>query len=227
MKKYLIVVAHPDDEVMGAGATIKKFTENGDAVDLCIMSTQAQARATDVGVDELFGDLENCSKFLGVNQIFKGTFPNIEMNTVTHLALVQFIEKAISESNPDIIITHHSSDVNNDHYQTFIACQAAIRLFQRRDNIKPIEEVWLMEVLSSTDWSIDPMSEKFTPNIFVEIGDKYLSSKLKALDMYRGVLRDYPHPRSEKGLTGLAIYRGGQVGLDYAEAFDCVFRRIK
>lgn len=149
------------------------------------------------------------------------------MNTVNHLALVQFIENAIMKSSPDIIITHHSSDVNNDHYQTFMACQAAIRLFQRRSNVKPIEEVWLMEVLSSTDWSIDSSSEKFTPNVFVKVGEEYLTAKLKALSMYRGVLRDYPHPRSEKGLTGLAIYRGGQVGLDCAEAFDCVFRRIK
>ena len=34
---YLIVVAHPDDEVLGAGATIKRLTEEGNKVDVCIM----------------------------------------------------------------------------------------------------------------------------------------------------------------------------------------------
>ena len=34
--KYLIVVAHPDDEVLGAGASIWKWTQQGNQVDVCI-----------------------------------------------------------------------------------------------------------------------------------------------------------------------------------------------
>jgi len=49
---------------------------------------------------------------------------------------------------------------------------------------------------------------------------------VKALAQYRGVMRDYPHPRSEEALTGLAAYRGAQSGCNYAEAFECVIRRI-
>ena len=43
--KYLIVVAHPDDEVLGCGASIYKWTKQGDVVDVCIMSAEAKARA--------------------------------------------------------------------------------------------------------------------------------------------------------------------------------------
>ena len=43
--KYLIVVAHPDDEVLGCGASIYKWTKKGDVVDVCIMCTEAKARA--------------------------------------------------------------------------------------------------------------------------------------------------------------------------------------
>ena len=43
--KYLIVVAHPDDEVLGAGASIWKWAHDGDEVDVCIMCTEAKARA--------------------------------------------------------------------------------------------------------------------------------------------------------------------------------------
>lgn len=224
--KYLVVAAHPDDEVLGAGGTIYKFVKSGDNVDLAIMCAQADARANKPADEELKKDMRESTKLLGINKIYEGTFPNIAMNTVSHLQLVQFIEKAITDSKPDIIITHHPADTNDDHRQTSVSCQAAIRLFQRRNDAKPINEVWYMEVPSSTDWTIDSSLHKFNPNIFIQIGKIGLEQKITALKIYRGVMRDYPHPRSVENLSGLAAYRGAQSGLVYAEAFECVFRRI-
>ena len=225
MKKFLIVVAHPDDETLGVGASIRKWSNNGDIVDVCIMSTEAKARAFRPADKELDGDMRKTLSSLGVNKLYEGVFPNIEMNTVPHLRLVQFIEKAIDESKPDIIITHHPSDTNDDHHQTSMACQAAFRLFQRRPEMKPINELWYMEVLSATDWSLNA-TDKFDPNTFVEVGKEGVDAKIAAMHMYRGVMRPYPHPRSDEGILGIAIYRGGQAGVNYAEAFQCVLRRI-
>ena len=104
--KYLIVVAHPDDEVLGAGASIWKWAHNGDQVDVCIMCTEAKARAFRPDDKELDDDTHAALKYIGVNKEYEGTFPNIEMNTVPHLQLVQFIEGAIKESEPDIVITN-------------------------------------------------------------------------------------------------------------------------
>lgn len=224
---YLVVVAHPDDEVLGAGATIYKMTQAGHKVDIVIMSTEARARANRPEDDQLSADMESSSKTLGISKTYTGSFPNIEMNTVPHLRLVQFIENAIMESQPDVVITHHPSDTNNDHFQTSTACQAAIRLFQRRSDVKPIGELWYMEVPSSTEWSVDSSSNRFQPNTFIEVGKEGVDMKTHALSIYRGVMRDYPHPRSVEGLAGLAAYRGTQCGLNYAEAFECVFRRIQ
>ena len=41
--KFLLVVAHPDDEVLGAGASIYKWSHEGNIVDVAIMSTEAKA----------------------------------------------------------------------------------------------------------------------------------------------------------------------------------------
>lgn len=41
---YLIVVAHPDDEILGAGATIHKLISEGNKVAVAIMVSQAAAR---------------------------------------------------------------------------------------------------------------------------------------------------------------------------------------
>ena len=112
--KYLLVVAHPDDEVLGAGASIYKWTREGHSVDVCIMCTEAKARAFRPEDKELDDDMNAALKMLGVGKHYEATFPNIEMNTVPHIKLVQHIEMAVRESNPDVIITHHPADTNND-----------------------------------------------------------------------------------------------------------------
>lgn len=222
--KYLLVVAHPDDEVLGAGASMFKWSREGHQIDVAIMCTEAKARAFRPEDKELDEDLNASSDFLGIHRKFEATFPNIEMNTVPHLKLVQFIESAIRESEPDIIITHHPADTNNDHMQTSMACQEAVRLFQRRPEVKRVRELWYMEVPSCTEWKINSAMVSFNPNCYVEVGKEGVDAKVKALSMYRGVMRPYPHPRSAEFIEGLAAYRGGQWGLMYAEAFEVVVR---
>lgn len=218
---YLIVVAHPDDEVLGAGATIRKLTDEGNRVAVCIMANHAAARAN---ISEtLAQDEQNAFSLMGVCKVYQADFPNIKMNTVPHLELVQFIEKAIEDFGATAIITHHPTDTNNDHVMTSYAAQAACRLFQRRTDIPALELMLYMEVPSSTEWSLDSGANRFSPNYFVEIGMSGVETKLGALAQYKGVSRPYPHPRSTDAIRGLAAYRGSQSGCQYAEAFECVF----
>lgn len=219
---YLIVVAHPDDEVLGAGATIHKLIKEGHNVAVAIMVSQAAARK-DLS-STLTSDEEEALNLLGVNKVYHANFPNIKMNTVAHLDLVQFVEKCIEDFSADAIITHHPSDTNNDHVQTSYAVQAASRLFQRREHLPQLKQLLYMEVLSSTEWSFDSSANRFMPNYFVEVGKEGIDLKIKALSKYKGVMRPYPHPRSNEALEGLAAYRGAQSRCNYAEAFEVVFQ---
>ena len=220
----LFVVAHPDDEALGAGATIYRLVKEGQRVAVCTMANHAAARANLSAT--LSADQEKAFEIMGVEKAYAGDFPNIQMNTVPHLQLVQFIEAAIEDWEADIIYTHHPSDTNNDHVMTSYAAQAASRLFQRRPGVPALKQFIYMEVPSSTEWSFDSSANRFSPNMFVEIGKKGLDVKLKALEAYTGVMRPYPHPRSEEAITGLAAYRGVQAGCNYAEAFESVFFRV-
>ncbi len=221
---YLAIVAHPDDEVLGAGATIYKLMKAGHNVAIVTMVNNATARAN--LSDTLAGDQAKAMKVLGVKRVYAADFPNIKMNTIPHLELVQFIESCIEDWKADAIITHHPADTNIDHIETSRAVQAAVRLFQRREGIPNLKEMWYMEIPSSTEWSVDSSSNRFAPNTYVEIGKDGLEKKIEALSAYKGVMRPYPHPRSKKALEGLAIYRGAQAGIDYAESFECVFRSM-
>ena len=149
-----------------------------------------------------------------------GDFPNIRMNTVAHLDLVQFVERALEEACADLVMTHHPGDLNDDHRAVSFAAQAAARLPQRRTGLPPIRSLHFMECLSATDWAYPPTDGGFTPNSFIELGEEHLGNKLAALACYRGVMREYPHPRSTEALRGLAQVRGAQAGMMYAEAFD-------
>ena len=219
---YLFVVAHPDDEVLGAGATIHKLITQGNNVAVVFMSGHASARAN--LSETLAEDEEDAMSILGVTKVFHADFPNIKMNTVPHLELVQFIEMCITAHRAEAIITHHPSDVNIDHQETSKAAIAACRLFQRTDGVPKLRLFAFMEVPSSTEWSLNVAENRFQPNLFIEIGKEGLDRKMEALEAYTGVMRPYPHPRSVEALLGLAASRGAQAGCDYAEAFDCVFR---
>lgn len=221
---YLVVVAHPDDEVLGAGATIHKLIEDGNKVAVAIMVSHAAARK-DLS-STLSDDEAEALSIIGVEKKYEADFPNIKMNTVPHLELVQFIESCIEDWEADAIITHHPSDTNNDHVMTSYAVQAASRLFQRKSGVPALKELLYMEVPSSTEWSFDSSASRFTPNFFVEIGKQGIELKIRALSAYKGVMRPYPHPRSNEALEGLAAYRGVQAGCNYAEAFECVLKRI-
>jgi LmbE family N-acetylglucosaminyl deacetylase len=221
----LIVVAHPDDEVLGCGGLAARLAEEGVPTRSCILSGEVDARHQRPELPDLLDDTRRAQRILGLPEPIVGEFPNIRFNTVPHLELVQFIEKAMVETAATVLFTHHPHDLNDDHLHTSTACQAAARLFQRRAGVAPLRGLYFMEVLSSTDWAM-PGREGFRPDTFLPLEERHLERKLDALEAYRGVIRDPPHPRSREVMRGHAAYRGGQAGALRAEAFQTAFRRV-
>lgn len=222
----LIAVAHPDDEVLGVGASAAKFTREGTAARTCIACGDADARTRRPRSEELKADIRSAGEILGLGDAILGDFPNIRLNTVPHIELVQFFEQAIVDSGATTLFTHHPRDLNDDHRQVSAACQAAARLFQRRSDVPPLQALYFMEILSSSEWSVSGTGAPFEPDTFFEIGEEGIERKHEALAAYRGVMREYPHPRSREALHGLAAYRGAQAGMRYAEGFQTAYRAL-
>lgn len=219
----LVVVAHPDDEVLGFGGAGAKLASRGEVVQPVILCGNVDARTMRPSNAQLYADMCAANELLGFETPILGGFPNIRMNNVDHIDIVQFIEKQIAAFQPIRIFTHHPGDLNDDHVQVSKACMAASRYFQRRSDIRPLQSLHFMEILSATDWAFSVGNMPFNPTTFIEIED-CLDLKIEALGKYRNVMRDFPHPRSEQILRGHAAYRGGQCGVKYAEAFQTCFQ---
>ena len=220
----LVVVAHPDDEILGFGATGAMLTSRGEKVRAVILCGGVDVRTRRPTDHELAADIEAANRRVGFEPPVLGDFPNIRMNTVDHVELVRFIEQAIAEASPVRVFTHHPNDLNDDHRQVARACMAAFRLFQRRGDVSASESLHYMEIQSATDWALDGSGRTFVPNLYVDI-EAHLEAKLDALRCYRNVMRAHPHPRSAEAVSGLAAYRGGQSGYRFSEAFQTVFCR--
>lgn len=221
---YLFVVAHPDDETLGAGGMIHSLLKKGNKVTVCIMSSKAEKRSVKASEKEHIQQIMKSFEILGNPEMILGNFPNIAFNVIPHIELVQFIESAIVKVKPDVVVTHYPDDLNLDHRETSEACQAAIRIFQRNGKDTYIKKFMYMEVLSATDWNLE---SSFHPNYFYEIGKTGVDTKIKSLESYTGGMRNFPHPRCEENIRALATYRGCQAGINFAEAFQIVFEKDK
>lgn len=224
--RALIVVAHPDDEVLGCGATAALLSRRGSLVRACILSGRVDARQSRPAEEALFKHICEAQGALGIGEPILGDFPNIRFNTVAHLDLVRFIEAAMVSTQATVLFTHHPADVNDDHRLVSLACQAAARLHQRNASVPSLEALFYMEIPSSTDWAFPSNVLPFVPNAFLEVGLELVERKIAALSKYEGVMRPYPHPRSAAALRSLAAFRGGQAGLDHAEAFQIAYKNL-
>ena len=224
-KRYLFVVAHPDDEVLGAGGFIYEATKRGHVVGVAVLNTLDTTRYQN-DPSGLKNDLNSSHIILGISRSYKFAYTDSTFNSADHRKMVQDIESCIRDFKPNVIFTQHPGDVNSDHYWTAASCMEAFHLWQRgREDVKPITGLYLMEVQSSTDWALNPSESRFEPNTYVPLSEEAVNAKIQALKVYENVIRDRPHPRSVEALRALPVLRGAQSGLLNAEAFQCVFRR--
>lgn len=223
-KKYLIIVAHPDDEVFGCGGYIAKLASEKNDIRAIYLSDGVVAKYNSIKKIKKRSELAaKVEKLLGFKWIKKycGTFEDQKLDAIPLINLIKFIEKVKKEFDPDAVITHNSSDLNIDHAKVFEATFTAFRP-------KPNEKCKLFlcfEICSSTEHSVSLGRRSFIPNFIVNI-EKFWSKKSKALNVYKEELWKYPGARSLKGIEIHNKNRGVQFGYKIAEAFE-IIRKIE
>ncbi len=218
MARILLVVAHRDDETLGAGGVIRWHSSRGDDVFAVALTDGVSAREPlaikSASQDRLDSSLR-VADLLEFEWLDSGNFPDNALDSVPLLEVVKFVEASKRALMPHRVYTHFSHDLNIDHE---IAARATFTAF-RPEPGETCTELLSFEIQSSTDFGGVSGREAFRPNYFVDI-ESHLGRKLEALELYANEMRPEPHSRSISGLSNLARLRGNQVGLAYAEAFQ-------
>ncbi len=221
MKKILIVAAHPDDEVLGCGATVAKLIKEGYQATTLILGEGVTSRSDSSKQDtfkeeikELKEQAIKANEILGIKEIIFNDLPDNSFDSVSLLKIVKKIEQVKNKIDPTIIFTHYKADLNIDHQLTYNAVLVATRPLIN----ETCKEIYSFYVSSSTEWNY-PFS--FSPDVFFDIKET-INLKLKALKAYKSEIREFPHPRSLKGIKINSNYWGISVGLEYVEPFKTV-----
>ena len=222
--KILIIAAHPDDETLGCGGSIAKWSKNGHEVHVLIMAEGATSRdkSRDRGtrqkeLSHLARSAKKAGEILGVASVELLDYPDNRMDSVDLLDVVKSVEEHIDKNKPDVVITHHAGDLNIDHQIIHHAVITACRP-QPEQTVKRILS---FEVQSATEWQSSTVFNHFIPNWFEDISET-LELKIKALNAYKSEMRKWPHARSIKAVEHLARWRGASMGYKAAEAFMLV-----
>jgi LmbE family N-acetylglucosaminyl deacetylase len=226
-KTVLVVAAHPDDEVLGCGATMAKHSRQGDEVHVYIMAEGLTSRDPKRNIRKHSADLSKLASaarkahaILGITKTTLGAFPDNRMDSLPLLDVVKAVEAVIAEIRPDTVYTHHAGDLNVDHRVIHQAVVTATRPLPGSG----LESLLFFEVPSSTEWQAQTAATAFIPNWF-EDASETLDVKLKALKAYAMEMRPWPHARSLEAVEFLARWRGANAGWEAAEAFMLGRRR--
>ncbi|MEU3400820.1 PIG-L deacetylase family protein [Streptomyces filamentosus] len=213
--RVLVIAAHPDDEVLGAGATVSALSQQGALVQIHILAEGVSLRHSGVTLEEARERCRAAAKKLGANEVSFGGMATDGrlLADLPQRQVVDSVNQVLRGTAAEIVFTHHPGDIHADHRSVAQAVGYGTRIL----GAGSVRQVLHFEVLSSTEQQTGLVAP-FTPNVFYDVTG-HVEAKCRALAAYPYEVYEPPHPRSLTAVRTLASYRGTQVGVVAAEAF--------
>ena len=212
--KILIIAPHPDDEVLGCGGTIAKYSKKGNEIYLCIVTKAYTPDWSEEFLKNRPKEIKKSNKILGIKKTYFLDFPTVKLDTIPQKELNSAILKVIQEVDPEVLYIPHEGDLNKDHRLVFEAALVAVRPTSRL-----VKRILSYETLSETEEG--SAIKVFVPNVYEDIAETF-NIKIEAMKYYKSEIKEFPHPRSLETIEVLAKKRGSEAGFKYAEAFELI-----
>jgi LmbE family N-acetylglucosaminyl deacetylase len=192
----LAVGAHPDDIELGCGGTLSVASKLGKRVIAVFLSKGEHSGHPEIRPKESMEALST----LGVKEVYFGDFPDSEIPCSRQA--IDFLEAFYMENKPETILTHTVNDIHQDHRQVGWLSVSAFRN-------API-------LLA---YETPRVTQSFSPTYFVDIS-RCVNDKWTALKChYSQKTKRYI---TYESMVNLASFRGSQVSLPAAEAYEVV-----
>lgn len=214
----IVISAHPDDEIIGAGGTLLKHKANGDQLFWLITTNVFESQGfSSERVNSRQAEIERVARMLGVTKTFKLSYPTMSLSSNSVNKLVPEISAIFSDIKPEVIYCLNRSDAHSDHRFTFDAVMACTKSFR----YPFVKRVLMYECISETEFAPALPEKVFIPNYYVDIS-AFFKHKLEILEVYESEMGEHPFPRSIRNVEALATFRGASVGVEYAESFQLI-----
>src|SRR3954453_7644151 len=196
MRSVLAIGAHPDDIEIGCGATLLAHSAAGDQVTMLVMTGGENGPGDDAVVVGRRAEQELAARTLGAELLWGGL---LDCSLVADAATVTVVERAIRQTDAEIVYVHAPDDSHQDHGATAGAALSAARRLSRVLHYQ------------------SPSTLTFSPTTFVDV-TAYLSGKLAALGAHASQVEMSAMVEPD-AVVASARHWGAQARIGYAEAF--------
>ena len=125
-KQVLVIAPHPDDETLGAGGTIAKFSSRGDSVFVLVVSGHLPPLYTREQYETTVREAQSAFEILGVTASRFLEIPATMVANESHHALNDRIFRVVAEVEPHIVLCPFP-DRHVDHGTIFQSVMVATR----------------------------------------------------------------------------------------------------
>jgi LmbE family N-acetylglucosaminyl deacetylase len=216
MKKILILSPHADDEILGCGGYISKYSKRNYQVNVLILTNANKGAPeiySDKDIQKIRNEAKQANNYIGTKKLYFENLPALNLNNYPIYKITNIINKYINNIDPEVILIPSSNDIHEDHKIIFKAAKVSMRPNKK----SKLKKILSYEVLSETEWNEN--EKAFNPNYFVSLNKSDINNKVNAFLKYKSQVKKFPHPRSKEAIINLSKVRGSNIFVNYAEAF--------
>ena len=215
-KNILVIAPHADDEILGCGGIISKFSRKKVNIYVAIMTNASKGDSKLFSKSKIKIIRNEClraNKKLGV-KVFFFNFPAPKLDQYPIYKISKKINDLINKVKCETVFLPYGNDIHKDHQCIYQASLVACRPI----NNNLVKNILCYETLSETEWGLD----SFHPNYYEVLSNVDINNKISAFKEYKSQIKDNFHPRSKNGIKNLAKYRGNNISQENAEAFKII-----
>ena len=218
--RVIVIAPHPDDETLGVGGTLLRRKAEGAVIAWVIVTKiSVEFGWSEQRVKQRDSEIKRIKELYDFDEVYTLNFQTTQLDAIPMSEIVQAISNVFTSFKPQEVFVPHPADIHTDHRVVYNAVSACTKWFR----YPSVTRVLAYETLSETDFGLGT-DQAFRPSVFIDITD-FITKKLAAMDIYASEVGEFPFPRSQEAIRGLAMLRGAASGYKSAEAFELLRER--